>query len=368
MRILSPVLYTFLVALLLCSSTAHAAQLVPEDKNAAVILAYHRVGEDAFPETNIRTQQFAAHVTELKEGQYNILPLPQIIKAQKNDEQLPTHSIAITFDGGHKSVLENAVPLLLEAGIPFTIFVAADQISSETSRHIDWSSLRKLAKNELVTVGLHPAGYTRLYNEPEEEIRRQINNALATSRKELGAAPKLFAYPFGETSASYIQIVKDLGFDAAFGQHSGVSAGTTNPFNIPRFSMTESFGDMERFRMIVNALPIHATDIEPADPLLSSPRPDIGFTLSESLQDQADRLSCFISDSEKPNIEKVGTRRIELRLQEKMQAERIRVNCTMSVPKNEKYEETRWRWLGMLLVHPKIGQISENSYQPPRDE
>lgn len=360
MRILSPVLYTFLVALLLCSHMAYAEQLVPEDKNAAVILAYHRVGEDAYPETNIRVEQFRSHITELTEGAYNILPLPRILAAQKNDEPLPHHSIAITFDGGHKSVIENAVPLLLEAGIPFTIFVAADQISSETNRHIDWSSLRKLAKNDLVTIGLHPAGYTRLYNEPDEEIRRQINNALVISRKELGQAPKLFAYPFGETSAAYINIVKELGFNAAFGQHSGVSAGTTNPYNIPRFSMTESFGDMERFRMIVNALPIHATDIEPADPLLSGPRPDIGFTMSESLQDYADRLSCFISDSDKPTIEKIGTRRVELRLQEKMQAERIRVNCTMSVPKEEKYEETRWRWLGMLLVHPKIGQQVTN--------
>ena len=92
MRILSPVLYTFLVALLLCSHMAYAEQLVPEDKNAAVILAYHRVGEDAYPETNIRVEQFRSHITELTEGAYNILPLPQILAAQKNDEPLP-HSL-----------------------------------------------------------------------------------------------------------------------------------------------------------------------------------------------------------------------------------------------------------------------------------
>lgn len=364
MRILSSVLYLFLVALLLCSHSGYAQSIIPEDKNAAVILAYHRIGEDAYPETNIRMEQFRAHINELKEGPYHILSLDRITTAQKNNKELPARSVALTFDGSHRSIWEKAVPLLLDAKLPFTVFIAADQIDSDTTRHFSWSELRKLTKNNLATIGLHPASYTRIYEKPEEEIRRQINNALMRSRKELGTTPKLFAYPFGETSRKYINIVKELGFDAAFGQYSGVSAATSNTYNLPRFSMTESFGDMERFRMVVNALPIHASDIVPEDPLLSEHSPDIGFTLSESLADQAKMLSCFISDSEKPTIERLGKRRIELRLQNKIMAERVRVNCTMPVPKEEKYEETRWRWLGMLLVNPKIHQeLIYNGYQ-----
>ncbi|HLT76966.1 MAG TPA: chitin deacetylase, partial [Ferrovibrio sp.] len=41
----------------------------------AAILMYHRFGEDSVPSTNIRLEQFDAHIAELTAGRYSVLPL-----------------------------------------------------------------------------------------------------------------------------------------------------------------------------------------------------------------------------------------------------------------------------------------------------
>lgn len=155
------------------------------DNKSAVILSYQRIGEDHSPETNIRIEQFQSHIQELIDGDYNVLPLPRIINAIKEEKELPPNSIAITFDGGYSSILEHALPLLHEHELPYTIFVAANLLDNIPS-HISKSDIRKLRRNKLVTWGIHPASYIRLSGAQEEEIRRQINNAKAALRQITG--------------------------------------------------------------------------------------------------------------------------------------------------------------------------------------
>lgn len=196
-----------------------AAQPIAQDQAAAVIFAYHRIGEDQYPETNIRREQFAAHVQELASGDYNVMALSDIIRAFRDKDKLPERTIALTFDGGHKSVLQNAIPLLEEHELPYTLFVPTNHIDRNSADYMSWADLKKLGKR--ATIGLHPASYIRLYDKPETEITRQVNNARIRFRDELGKEPEFFAYPFGEYGQIYSDIIEKQGFTAAFGQQSG---------------------------------------------------------------------------------------------------------------------------------------------------
>ena len=42
---------------------------------SAVFIAYHRFGENIYPTTNIRLEQFEQHIRELKSGPYTVLPV-----------------------------------------------------------------------------------------------------------------------------------------------------------------------------------------------------------------------------------------------------------------------------------------------------
>ncbi len=334
-------------------SALHEHHAIPQDKNAAVIFAYHRIGEDQYPETNLRREQFAAHIKELTSGDYNVLPLPQIIKALKNAEKLPPNTVAITFDGGHNSIINAALPLLEKSDLPFTVFISTDHIDRHTPHYMDWNDIRRLDKIKGVTIGLHPASYIRLNGEPEAEITRQINTARARYREELGKEPQFFAYPFGEYSEQYRSIIEKQGFMASFGQQSGVAYAGTDPYSLPRFPMTESYGGLDRFRLTATALPLPVTELEPKDPQLDTAMPSIGFTVDPAIADQRESVSCFVSGQQKPEMLFIGEKRVELRLERPLEGDRIRINCTLPLQAGDSYEEPRWRWFGLLLTLPR---------------
>jgi len=339
---------------------------IAADQSSAVILAYHRIGEDAYPETNLRSDQFLAHIQELSEGPYTILPLSRIIGAVKSGETLPPLSLAITFEGAYKSALEEAAPLLLERGIPFTVFYASDNLDAGAGQYISWRELKKLAAHEGVDIGILPASYTRLYASEKGEIRAQINRARQRYQEEFGHEAALFSYPFGELSAAYKEVVREQGFEAAFSLQSGALYTGADFTALPRFSMTEKYGTLERLRLVAHALPLPATDIEPEDPLLTSPEPLIGFTIDEKLAKSVSQLSCFVSSQADTTFEAVG-QRIEMRIPplggaEGLNDERVRVNCTMPAGMNEETETRHWRWLGMLLLY-KAGAIEQPQEQ-----
>lgn len=328
---------------------AHRPAIEP---TSAVIFSYQRVDEDLYPDTSIRAEQFADHVQELIDGGYNIVKLDTIVDALKTGARLPDRTIAITFNGGHKSAYENAMPLLLKKDIPFTVFLSTDHLDAKSPLHVSWDDVKKLRRNDLVSFGLHPAIYTRLTDADETEIRRQVNNAIVRYRAVFKTEPKFFAYPFGEYTQAYRDIVAASGFTAAFGQQSGVAYAGSDMFSLPRFPMTESYGDLDRFRMAATALPFPVSELTPTDPYVAAKdKPMIGFTIDPIMMARADDISCFISGEDKPEMKRVGTNknRIELRMDDAFSDERIRINCTAPGPKPAAGEDQRWRWFGMLL-------------------
>lgn len=355
-----------LLAVILAAATLAAngpawAAPIAQDEKAAVIFSYHRVGEDHYPDNNIRREQFEAHIRELKSGAYNVMPLPAVIATLKKGEALPPRTVVLTFDGGYYSVYDYAAPLLIKNGLPFTVFIGTDRAARVTPEYMNWNDIKKLARNDLVTVGLHPAGYQRLGTQPEAEILRQINSARAAYRDNLGTEARYFAYPFGEYSKTMRDIVEKQGFDAAFGEQSGVAYAGADMLALPRFPMTESFGGLDRFLMTANALPLPTSDISPADPHLATPHPTIGFTVEAALKGQIKKLSCFVAGQGKPSIQVVGETRVEIRLEKPFTTERGRLNCTLPATAADASDEPTWRWFGMLF------SIPGNEYVPSDD-
>lgn len=70
----------FLIGIALTGTISTAAQAASH----AVVVMYHRFGEDRWPSTNIRLSQLQEHVRLLKDGGYSVLPLTEILDAQRN--------------------------------------------------------------------------------------------------------------------------------------------------------------------------------------------------------------------------------------------------------------------------------------------
>lgn len=336
-------LLAMMVFLLVDVSVARAADY-------ATIFMYHRFGETEFPSTNIRMDQFEAHITELKNGGYNVLPVEEIVNKIRNGQSLPDKAIGITIDDAFTSIYEKAWPILKEAGFPFTIFVSTDHVDRSSNIYMSWDQLRELS-NSGVTIGHHTQSHSHLPDLEKHQIRRQLERAATRFEAELGIKPKLFAYPYGDVNLLAKREVAAFGFDGAFGQQSGVLHGGDDFLLLPRFALNETYGGIDRFRLAANALPLPVSDIVPADTTLGPNPPAFGFTVPYDLK-PLDRLACFASGQGKSRIERLENR-IEVRLTDPFPPGHARINCTLPGPPAKAGGSIRWRWFGRQFYIPE---------------
>jgi peptidoglycan/xylan/chitin deacetylase (PgdA/CDA1 family) len=331
------------------SADAQTAVSLPQDSSKAVVLAYVRVGDDNAADASLSLEKFIEHIQILEQGAYEILPLGEILNTLAQGKNLPPRSLAITFDGAHRSNAVNAFPLLIEKNIPFTIFFSSNALDQSAPDSMRWEELKTLQKNPNVTLGVFPAAYEHLAHRPKTEITASLNKARKRFREEFNHEAALLAYPYGEYSQEMKTLAQTQGFKAAFGLQSGVLYSGSDFFSLPRFTMTERYADKERLEMILNSLPLPVEDITPADSLIKDPSGEwySGFTLPQSLVAQSRDLSCILSGIGAAKTEILGPR-VEVRSPEPTLAhKRLRMNCTLRGPDSED-KTPQWRWFGML--------------------
>lgn len=346
-------LYTMIIGAIFISflSSVYAYAAIEEDKSAAVIFVYQRVGEDSVPQSNVSVEQFQEHIQELKKGGYTVLPVPSIVKALKNGDKLPRKTVGITFEGAYQTTLSNAVPLLEEAQMPFTIFFASDRIDGNSPGHLTWDQIKKLRKNKLASFGIMPAAYAHMVTQSIEENAAIINRAISRYREMLGEDPAFFSYPYGEFNNALKKQLSGYNFDAVFGQQSSAMYAQSDFLALPRFTMTDEYGDLDRFTLTANALPLPVADIVPEDTVLSQNPPLIGFTITPEINNLS-KLSCFASSLGKLPLMRVGGNRIEIRPAHPFVDRRTRINCTLPNETIIPGEPLAWRWFGLMLVSP----------------
>ena len=310
----------------------------------AVIVMYHRFGEDAYPSTNTRLDQLDAHIAELARGGYTVRPVADIVAALKTGAPLPDRTVGITIDDAYASVYDHAWPRLRAAGLPFTVFVSSDAIDQGAGGMMNWDQIRELARAG-VTIGHHAAAHAHMAGADPTANAADIARATRRLRAELGQAPTLFAYPYGEYSLALRDAIAVAGFSAAFGQHSGVAHAQSDMFALPRFALNERYGGLDRFTVVAQALPLPVADVTPSEPVLADNPPAFGFTVTADVGDLG-RLNCYASGAGATIVERLGARRIEVRIDEAFAPGRARINCTLPGP------DGRWRWFGTQFLVP----------------
>ena len=325
----------FLFILCLNISTSYASNI----KNSAVIFMYHKFGVDKYPSTSVTIDQFDAHIDELTNKKYSIKSLEFIIDTIINDGDLSENTIGISVDDADKSFYEQGWPKFKHNGIPVTLFVNTSTIQKNNKNYLNWDQIREL-RDEGVSIGAHSHSHYHMSELSIEEVKKEIEISNNIFLKELGKIPPLFAFPYGEANKKIISLLKEYKFKVAFGQHSGVINETSNLYYLPRFSLNERYGELDRVKFAANAKGLGVYDFIPADPTIKDNPPYIGFSLLD--ERLAPSLDCFIFDS-KGQVEKElfkFNERIEIRLKRKLTDGRSRLNCTA------KGEDAKWRWFG----------------------
>ena len=299
---------------------------------------YHKFGVDKYPSTNITIEQFESHLKEFSKTKYNVKSVDFIIDTIINDGKLPKNTIGISVDDADRSFLEVAWPLLKKYQFPVTLFVTTNTIYPGNKNYLNWDEIR-LLKNEGVIIGAHSNSHDHFTNMTIDEVKEDIEISNRIFLKEIKNIPTLFAYPYGETDEEIMHLLKDYKYKVAFGQHSGVINETSNMYYLPRFSLNEKYGELERVIFAANAKGLGVYDFVPSNPNVFDNPPYIGFSLLN--EEHAKKINCFVFDKKgkvESDIFKFNER-IEIRLNRNLEEGRSRLNCTVN-------EKEGWRWFG----------------------
>lgn len=155
------------------------------------VLMFHDVYPDGErprePEIAVSAGNFAALLDGL-EKRGKLVPL----RDYGDVLRMKAGCAALTFDDIFRSAYLNAVPLLRERGIPYTVFAATGLIGCPG--YITEKDLTDLAADPLCTLGAHSVTH-RMFRFCPELLRKEAEQ----SGRALGA--QLFAYPYGSVYA-----------------------------------------------------------------------------------------------------------------------------------------------------------------------
>lgn len=312
--------------------------MAPAKAEDAVVLVYHRFGEDHIPSTNIRLDQFDAQLDWLVKNGTQFPSLQQLTDALNGGPPLPDKSVIFTVDDAYRSAAEEAWPRLKTRGIPMALFVATQSVDEGRQGYLSWDEIRAL-KEDGVTIGFHGHAHRHMAYGDLAQVEADLQQGLARFSQELGTVSPYFAYPYGEFSLALKDHIKAAGFDLAFAQYSAPVGAHNDPHALPRFAMNERYGALERFKTIALTRSVTTEVLTPKDPLLSKPLPQFQFQVIKA-EKGWERMSCFPSHMGKAAPLRIQDQNITVDLEQPLPFGRSRVNCTYLGA------DGRWRWIG----------------------
>jgi len=307
---------------------------------------YHRFNEPKYPSTNVQMDIFKEQI-KIIESSNAIFIDPNILDKEISTIH-KTKSILLTIDDGFSSFYKNAWPYLKNKKIPFILFISTREIGK--NGYMTWDQIREVQNSKIGIIGNHSHTHDYLVDLSNKKINYDIDQSIKIFKKELGYNPNYFSYPFGEYSLDFINIIKQ-NFNFAFGQHSGVIDLSKDNFQLPRFPINEKYGDLERFKSVINLLPFYYKNIFPKENYLTDiNNPPEVFVEFFSEQNNLENITCYSNENNKWRKSKTvfeNDYKLKILINEKFTTERGRINCSLN-------DKEGWRWFGIQFVIKKI--------------
>lgn len=261
-----------------------------------VTLCYHNVRDDVTgtldkDSESTSTQNLATQFAWLKDHDYKVVSLQDVIDSRAGLKKLPDKAILLTFDDGYIGFYTRVYPLLklfnysavfaietkwLET--PENEKVAYGAEFKNRNEFLTWAQTREMSESGLVEIASHShdlhhgilanpqgntqaAAITRLYDqkthryEDDVHYRKRIYDDLKRSSdiiyQRINKRPKAVVWPYGAFNKITQSIATELGMPVAFTLMSHTVNGQVNLAEIPRYLISQNpkidiFADLVR--------------------------------------------------------------------------------------------------------------------------
>ena len=302
---------------------------------------YHRFEENKYPSTNIKINDFLKQLKMIKKEKIDFINPKNFMSDLENKKE--TRKLLLTIDDAFLSFYENAWPILKKNKIPFILFVSTREIGNYG--YMTWKQIKEISKYSFVEIGNHSHSHEYLIDEKLSTIKKDLLTSKNLFKSKLKKDTIFFSYPFGEYSLQFKNLVKELGFKFAFGQHSGAIGKYEDHYELPRFPINEKYGELKRFSTLLKTIPFSYSSILPEEKYINGKTnpPKVKIKFKQDIKN----INCFSNEENRwrnSKIKFLNETEIEIQLSGKFVTERGRINCSL------REENGFYRWLGIQFV------------------
>lgn len=251
-----------------------------------MVLGYYRFTEPGATGPNVNPNRlsgetFAKQLAWLRDNDFQVISLSQLVAHLKSGSPLPEHAVVITVNNGYNNAVTVAAPILHQFSFPWSFLVYTDFIE-QSPKAVTWSNIIDLSK-EGVEVGSQTKSHpwlTEPGSKTTEQYDKWLANELTGSRRMLELKLKqpitVLAYPYGNFNDTVEKKALSLGYDVLLNTSGEPVTSTTSPLRLGRLVMNqftapyfETILSQRDFRL-TNTQPAVGTAIRDAHPVISA--------------------------------------------------------------------------------------------------
>ena len=172
---------------------------------------------------------FRAHVRWMVESPVPVVSVDELLTMPGEGP-----GMAVTFDDGFRNFATEAAPVLLEWGLPVTVFLVTGRMGGTNDWDagdesipalplLDWKEAGRLAETG-VEIGAHSRTHPRMEALEASRLDEEVGGSAEDIRARLGTRPRGFAYPYGvcdRSAAARVQEEYDWAVTAELAPLSG---------------------------------------------------------------------------------------------------------------------------------------------------
>jgi peptidoglycan/xylan/chitin deacetylase (PgdA/CDA1 family) len=210
---------------------------------AALILMYHDLAEDcAHISPGHRPYVLDPTTFRCQMGSVATSGLAVVTIAEWSSRACPLRALALTFDDGHVSNHDIALPILIEHGLRATFFITAGCIG--TGETMNWQQIRALH-----AAGMEIGSHTLTHRPPstldDDDLRYELRESRRVLEDGLGAPVTSISSPTGFFNPRMCLIAREVGYRAlCFGQ-VGLAVDGGDPFALNRVAVKHAMGEAQ---------------------------------------------------------------------------------------------------------------------------
>jgi peptidoglycan/xylan/chitin deacetylase (PgdA/CDA1 family) len=223
----------------------------------ALVLCYHSISPTLPARFNVTPQAFARQVRGFARRGYRGVTFRDAVLGSSRGRAL-----AVTFDDAYRSVLDHALPVLTELGMPGSVYPVTDLVGAGAPMSwpgidewaggpheseltgMGWDGLRELAEAGW-EVGSHTCRHPWLPDCGDARLADELERSRAAIEDGVGRRCDTLAYPYGGVDARVLAAARAAGYVAA---GAIASDRTGDPLDRPRVGVY-AFDNDRRLRL-----------------------------------------------------------------------------------------------------------------------